>query len=265
MPSLGTNDCTMNGPAPTGLRLNAVHWFTFAVAVHTRFNSVGEGIMLASSDNAYWNELHGSLSVIFNVVVSTTWMSLTSAMYTPDEVPLRGQAQYFAQSAARDAGADTMAVEPEGNRFGVVGRAVAELDARTQLDRPLEEVGTRRDRLSRAALVLAGLRVVPHQRVVDGRHLGAASGTAAGRHKVVEAGGLGEVAEDERASAHWRLRRRRARRRRRRGRLRFFAPTPVVAASSGNDGHGRQEYESTSYAHWTPPCRTPPTPRRRVT
>ena len=56
--------------------------------------------MLASSDSAYWNELHGSLSVTFNVVASTTAMSFTSAMYTPDDVLLRGQTKYFAQSLA---------------------------------------------------------------------------------------------------------------------------------------------------------------------
>ena len=78
MDSPALNAEIMNGPAPTGFKLNS-QVLGFFVASHF-FTAVGDGIMPGSEAKAYGNDVHGSVSVTFNVRASVATMSLTSAM-----------------------------------------------------------------------------------------------------------------------------------------------------------------------------------------
>src|SRR5687768_2048599 len=84
----------MNGPAPTGLRLNS-HVLGFLVPSHF-FSAVGEGTMPGSDAKAYGNDVHGSLSVTFTVNGSTACTSPTNAMKIAEDRVLRGHAMYSA-------------------------------------------------------------------------------------------------------------------------------------------------------------------------
>src|SRR5688500_17097353 len=94
MASSTLNAEIMNGPAPTGFKLNS-HALGFFVPSHF-FSAVGDGIMPGSEAKAYGNVVHGSLSVTFTVKASTAWMSWTNAIKIAEERVLRGHAMYSA-------------------------------------------------------------------------------------------------------------------------------------------------------------------------
>src|SRR3954462_9707631 len=98
MASLVLKDCTMNGPAPTGARLNAQSFGGF-VASHF-FSAVGDGTMPGSVASANWKPAHGSVRVTVTVSLSVATTLLSNGMYALDTVPFRGHATTVSHAGA---------------------------------------------------------------------------------------------------------------------------------------------------------------------
>ena len=70
----------MNGTGADRLEVELARVGAFVGSTHIFLSAVGDGIMPASADSMYGNDVHGSVSVNFSVSLSTTTMSLISAM-----------------------------------------------------------------------------------------------------------------------------------------------------------------------------------------